>query len=62
MIMTVISNYNVLDSVVILVKYWFMVLARLDSSEIRLFFSISNNVSVLKPLLLKKMGSFFGIY
>ena len=38
---------------VILVKYWFIILARTNSSEIRLFFSVSNNSLVFKPSLLK---------
>ena len=38
---------------VILVKYWFIVLASIDSSEIRLLSSISTNLLVFKHLLLK---------
>ena len=37
----------------ILVKYWFIVLERTDSSEINLLFSISIDLLVFKSLLLK---------
>ena len=37
------------------VKYWFIVLTRTDSSEIRLFFSISVIFIVFKPLSLKNV-------
>ena len=40
---------------VMLVKYWFIVLARTDSSEMRLFFSISINLLVFKPFFLKNV-------
>ena len=45
-------DFFIFSCLVILVKYWFIVLARTDSSEIRLLFSISINLLVFKPFLM----------
>ena len=44
------GDFVIFSCFVIIVKYWFILLARTNSSEIRLLSSISINLLVFKPL------------